>query len=320
MITCVARSAPGPPTPGRGTNGRRVLVRTPSADIVVHPSLVDHLIATQHPDLAGATTPVANGWDNALYRLGDGLVVRLPRRQVAVEPLRNEQRWLPVLAERVDVSIPVPVRVGEPNAEYPWPWTISRWFDGRLACDVPALDRVGAAVGLAGFVAGLHAPAPLDAPRSPVRGVPLADRDPVVRERLAGGAVPHAGALLALWDEAVGVSAWSGAPRWVHGDLHPANMLLSATTGELTAVLDFGDLTAGDPATDLAVAWLMFDEAGRAAFRAEVDRLTGTEVDTWRRAHGWALNLATMLVEHSSDNPRMAAIGAHGLDQIVDDQ
>ena len=292
----------------------------PAAEIDINAALVARLIEAQHPDLAGELAPVANGWDNVIYRLGADLCVRLPRRRVAVQLTRNEQRWLPVLARRLPVPIPAPVRVGTPVEGYPWPWTITRWYQGRLAADLPTAARSPA--DLARFLAALHAPAPPDAPYNPVRGVPLADRAAAVAERLSSGAIPYAADLRAVWESATCAPAWSGPPLWLHGDPHPANLLVRVDAGgapRLAAVLDFGDLTSGDPATDLAAAWLVFDGAGRAIFREIMDSLAPVDADTWTRARGWALSMATAMVLHSDDQPRIAAIGRHALREVLAD-
>src|SRR5262249_2649001 len=109
----------------------------PVADISIDAVLVAQLVRAQHPDLAGRLTLGARGWDNAVSRLGEDLCVRLPRRRAAADLIVNEQRWLPLLAGRLGVGVPVPVRVGVPSRDFPWPWTISPWFPGRLAADLP---------------------------------------------------------------------------------------------------------------------------------------------------------------------------------------
>ncbi|MFF0307753.1 aminoglycoside phosphotransferase family protein [Streptosporangium sp. NPDC004379] len=284
-------------------------MNTPVAEADIDADLVDRLIRAQHPDLAGPLTLIANGWDNVIYRLGADLSVRLPRRQVAVDLIVNEQRWLPVLAGYVEIALPVPVRVGVPGEGYPWPWTIAPWFEGRTVAEVPPPARSGIAVQLAGFMTDLHRPAPSDAPRNPVRGVPLAGRDEAVRRRLRS--IPRSADLLPLWEELAALPPWQGPALWLHGDPHPGNLL--ADGEELAAVLDFGDLTSGDPATDLAAAWLVFEEDAREVFRSHVD---ADEV-TWERARGWALVMGTALAAHSADAPGMAAIGDHVLDQVL---
>ena len=290
---------------------------TPAADIEVDESLVRRLLRQQHPEFAALELRlVANGWDNVLYRLGDDLVVRLPRRTVAAELIEHEQRWLPSIAARVSVAVPAPVEIGMPSAEFPWAWSISPWLNGDLASSTPFADHGSLAADLAAFVAELHTPSPTNAPVNPVRGVPLASRDKAVRERLASGLVPRAEDVAALWNAAAATQPWTSPPVWLHGDLHPANILVRS--GRLTAVIDFGDLTGGDPATDLATAWLTFDAAGRASFREALDQSNSDcGDDTWSRARGWAIVLGTALVTSSADNPAMQAIGVQALAQVL---
>lgn len=314
MASGTKRSGSAPITSGTPTSVRAVPhyrggMNTPAAEVNIDDDLVDRLIRAQHPDLAGPLTLVANGWDNVIYRLGADLCVRLPRRRLAVDLIVNEQRWLPILAEYVKVALPVPVRAGVPGEGYPWPWTITPWFDGHTAATVPVRDRSGIAVPLADFMMDLHRPAPPDAPHNPFRGVPLATRDEVVRQRLQS--IPRSAELLPLWEKLVTLPPWQGPPLWLHGDPHPGNLLLN---GEgLAAVLDFGDLTSGDPATDLAAAWLVFDQNAREVFRSRVD----ADEMTWERARGWALVLGTALAAHSADEPSMAAVGHHALAQVL---
>jgi aminoglycoside phosphotransferase (APT) family kinase protein len=289
-------------------------MRTPAAEVDLDESLVARLIQAQHPDLAGAgrtLTLVTNGWDNAIYRLGDDLCVRLPRRKAGVDLIVNEQRWLPELAANVTTPIPVPVRTGMPEFGYPWPWTVTRWFEGRITAELPPSQRRPIAKDLGEFMAGWHRPAPPDAPRSPVRGIPLPQRDPGVRAGLASGTIPYSQHLQRLWDELVATPPWTDPPVWLHGDPHPANFLIDPH-GQLV-VLDFGDLSAGDPATDLAAGWLVFEAEARESFR----RAAGPDEHTWARARGWALALGIAFLMHSDDNPMMAAIGHHTLTQVA---
>ena len=282
-------------------------------DIFLDIHLVRRLVRSQHPDLGERELRlVANGWDNDLYRLGDDLVVRLPRRKVAVPLIANEQRWLPSIAERVSVAVPTPVRVGVASDEFPWPWTITPWFEGTIASKLSVEAHDSLASDLAGFVRQLHTPAPADAPANPFRGVPLAEREIAFRDRLASGLVPRIDEVERAWQYALGAEPWSGPPVWLHGDLHPANIL--TRDGRLAAVLDFGDLTSGDPATDLATAWLTLDRDGRAEFRASLDYY---DRDTWQRATGWALLLAGAFLANSLDSPAMLEIGLFGVQQVL---
>jgi aminoglycoside phosphotransferase (APT) family kinase protein len=290
-----------------------VPMRMPEAEIDVTADLVDRLIREQHPDLTGPLQLVANGWDNVIFRLGATRSVRLPRRQLAAELITNEQRWLPLLAPRVGVRIPLPERIGRPTVDYPWFWSIGPWFAGRPLTEVPIPDRTEYATDVADFLAQLHQPAPADAPHNPVRGIPLPGRTDLVSQQLASGVVDDPERVRTLWDGLVGTPAWTAAPVWVHGDPHPANVLIS--DHRMAAVIDFGDLTAGDPATDLAVGWLAFDQAGRELFRDRYASLGRLDPDTWGRARGWALSLGLSLLANSDDHPVLAAVGRHALCQ-----
>ena len=278
----------------------------PPAEVTLTVEDVDRLIASQHPSLRGPLELVAHGWDNDLFRLGDDLAVRLPRRQLAAPLIEHEQRWLPRIAERMPVPIPAPVALGVPTETYPWAWSIVPWFGGRGASESDAASRDAIAEQLADALLALHTPAPPDAPANPYRGVPLADRDGVVRERLA----PHP-ALLAVWEAALTTPAWSGPRLWLHGDVHPGNVLIEG--GRMSALIDFGDLTSGDPANDLSAAWLFFTATGRARFRARFgDRYDDA---TWERARGWAAAFAGIALDTPEHG--FGALGAHALRELT---
>jgi aminoglycoside phosphotransferase (APT) family kinase protein len=261
---------------------------TPAAEIVIDGPLVERLLQAQHPDLAGQSLRfVASGWDNAIYRVGENLAVRLPRRMLAAGLIEKEQRWLPEFANRLSTTIPAPVRIGVPSAEFPWPWSVTPWLDG----DVAQFDSAGSLVSdLARFIRELHVAAPATAPKNPVRGGPLAERTDVMLDRLKSEPIPNRSELTELWRASAATDPWGGPAVWLHGDLHPSNILTQS--GRLAAVIDFGDLAAGDPATDLAIAWLLFDRVGRERFRAELDY----DDSTWQRSKGWAIIFASLAI------------------------
>ncbi|HTV79864.1 MAG TPA: aminoglycoside phosphotransferase family protein [Steroidobacteraceae bacterium] len=258
----------------------------PTADITTSIQLVLQLIRAQHP--VYAELPVSDGdsgWDNDIYRLGGALAVRLPRREAAVALLQKEQRWLPQLQPRLPLPIPAPAAIGEPQEPYPWPWSITPWFAGQtLDHSRIGSDQVEV---LAGFLAALHTPAPSDAPQNPWRTVPLAQLQPSFdrcRQALAGGEHEVDAASLRLWEEAARTPL-DVKPTWIHGDLHPRNVLVKAE--RLFAVIDWGDMGAGDRAVDLAVCWMLLPQAQQ---REELmRRCAGVSLPTWCRARGWAL-------------------------------
>ncbi|MCG2799900.1 MAG: aminoglycoside phosphotransferase family protein [Cellulomonas sp.] len=285
----------------------------PLHEFEIDTRLVRALLAEQHPDLAELDLRRAGaGWDNAMVRLGDHLAVRLPLRALAVPLIAHEQRWLPQLARTLPVAVPVPVRIGRPSPLFPAPWSVVPWLTGTGADTVPVADRTAWAATLGHALAALHAPAPDDAPHNPYRGVTLASREQTVRPRLA--TAPDAEVLLAAWDDGVAAPTWDGPALWVHGDPHPANLLIE--DGRLAALLDFGDLSSGDPACDLATCWLTFDAAGRSAFRSA---LPAVDRDTWRRAAAWAAVMVSALRRHPHDFPRLDEIGRHATAALAAD-
>jgi aminoglycoside phosphotransferase (APT) family kinase protein len=160
--------------------------RMPAADVEVSADLVRRLLVDQHPDLARLPVEfLANGWDNELYRVGDGLVARLPRRALGAEIIKNEQRWLPGLAPRLPLPIPYPERTGVPACGYPYSWSVVPYLPGVPAAQASSFDPAGAAAAVGGFLGALHVPAPADAPANPFRGVPLAARAGIFAASLA---------------------------------------------------------------------------------------------------------------------------------------
>ena len=288
----------------------------PPAEVDVDEPLVRALLAEQHPDLAGELAPLSEGFDNSVWRLGHDLVVRLPRRRLGAELIEVEQRWLPELAARLPLPVPTPVRVGRPALGYPWRWSVCPYLPGALAADRPPAPA-GAAVALGGFLAALHVGVPDDAPTNPHRGGPLAGRRDLLEGHLGAvvGLVDR-GRVLEVWRSAAEAPAWDGPPVWLHGDLHPLNLLV--VDDRISGVLDFGDLTAGDPATDLAVAWMLLDEPGRGLVRDAAGRGPLGPVDdaTWARARGWALALGIAFLAHSAQDERMARIARRTLGAV----
>jgi aminoglycoside phosphotransferase (APT) family kinase protein len=288
----------------------------PKAEHPIDEALVRGLIADQHPDLAGlAVAPLAEGWDNALFRLGRHLVLRLPRRAVGAMLLLTEQRWLPELAAALPTPVPTPVRVGGPGRGYPWRWSITPWLPGAPASRFPL--RADQAQPLGAFLRALHRPAPVEAPYNPHRSVTLADREALTeaaltrleaaRPRLITPAVRRA------WED--GVLAEIDLPSgWIHGDLHARNVLSNA--GALSAVIDWGDMARGDPATDLYGLWMLLPDPGARA--AALAAYGGVSAATLKRARGWAVTMGVVLVESGmAGDPGLAALGERTLRALV---
>jgi aminoglycoside phosphotransferase (APT) family kinase protein len=288
---------------------------TPAAEVDIDAALIQALLKEQHSFLAHLPcVPVEAGWDNVMVRLGDAFCVRLPRRAAAAALIEREQAWLPALAEKLPIHIPVPLWAGEPGCGYPWRWSIVPWLAGEAADQCPPLDAE--AQRLAAFLKALHVPAPEGAPSNPFRGVALRTRAAMVEERmrrLETRSPLITSEMRRMWDAAV-ATAVDVEPTWIHGDLHPRNVLVE--NGVFSGVIDWGDLAAGDRATDLAAVWMLFDnaQARRMAFRA----YGSVTHATYMRAKGWAIAFGVMLLDAGfEDDPRHAAIGEQTLRRVA---
>lgn len=299
----------------------------PAAEFAIDAALVRLLLASQAMDVIpdAAVLPlekVAEGWDNEVWQLGDAYAVRLPRRALAAPLVLNEQRVLAGIATRlapVGVRVPAPLVAGAPSDGYPWPWSVVPWIDGERSLDETPAERGAWAGGLARALGALHADAPDDHPINPFRGNPLATRADSIDERLRSlreARVLDSGsatALHATWQAGLAAAPWGRPPVWIHGDLHPGNLV--TRDGALVGIIDFGDVTAGDPAYDLAVAWLAFDAAGRQRFTT----IAGSRYDhdTWVRSRAWAAAVVLMLLAHSDDNPAYLALGRRAAEEVI---
>ena len=288
-------------------------------EVATDAGLVRRLITGQFPRWADLPiTPVPSaGTDNALYRLGDDLVVRMPRIHWATGQIEMERRWLPYLAPHLPLAIPEPLAVGAPAEGFPWNWSVYGWLDGENATLDSLADPDEAARDLARFVRALRSVDPTGGPQPPPgtfgRGVPLADRDAGTREAIAAcEGLIDTRAATAAWEAALAAPVWQGPPVWLHGDLQSGNLL--ARKGRLTAVIDFGAMTVGDPATDLMVAWNLFTADARAAFREAI----AVDDATWARGRGWALSPAVVALPYYREtNPGLAAIARHAIAEVL---
>lgn len=290
-------------------------------EVEIDAALVGRLVASRFPvwrDLP-LRRIASSGTDNAMFRLGRHLCLRLPRYPAAAALLGKEQHWLPRLAPHLPLAIPVPLATAPPGEGYPLAWSVCRWIPGEDAHRGPISDRNGAALTLARFIQALQAIDPSEGPRSGSagveRGVPLLERDERVRQAI----VALAGdidvvAVTRAWDAALAASPWRGPPVWLHGDLHPGNLLLR--NGALVAVIDFGGLGVGDPACDLLPAWTLFSAAERRSFRAQL----ACDEAGWARGKGWALSIALIAWPYYRDtNPAIVDMARRTIERVLAD-
>ncbi|MEN3273901.1 MAG: hypothetical protein V7636_2662 [Actinomycetota bacterium] len=277
------------------------------------------LLQAQQPKWASLPIDLltTSGTDNAIFRLGDDLVVRMPIIGWAADQIELESTWLPRLAPRLPVTVHEPVAVGEPGEGYPFRWLVYRWIEAENAHHDDVSDPVGLAHDIAGVVLGLRSMATDGKPRS-ARGHPVAHADNGIREAIETlrpelGDV-DADLLHTIWQEAVDAPHWKGAFVPVHGDLSGNNLLLGPD-GRLTAVIDWSCFGVGEPANDLDVAWELLDTEARAVYRELLD----VDDDTWARARGWVVRGVYGIPYYRETNPGIVERGWRRLHNVMDE-
>lgn len=283
-------------------------------------ALLRQLLTDQFPQWAAL--PIAHvpstGTDHVLYRVGDDMVARLPRKQGVDEQVDKEREWLPRLAPLLPADVPVPLAKGRPGAAYPFSWSVYAWLEGENP-GFEGVDDASVATDLARFVTALReidaTGGPLAGAQNFYRGCPLAVRDEPTRAAIAElGDMVDAKAVIEAWEAALAATPWAGPPVWIHGDLNPENLLVRG--GRLAAVIDFGCLGAGDPACDVMVAWTLLSADARDAFRAALT----VDDATWARGRGWALSTGLIALPYYKDtNPARAANARYRIREVLAD-
>jgi aminoglycoside phosphotransferase (APT) family kinase protein len=288
-------------------------------EVDVDQGQVSRLIAAQFPRWSNLPLRPApsGGTDNVIFRLGTDMAVRLPRRPSAAGQIAKEQRWLPELARHLPLPVPTPIGMGAPGEAFPFRWSVCQWLEGETALAAPIADLGQAAKDLAGFVSALQridcAKGPGPGPHNSGRGEPLARRDAETRMAIAELAgMIDTGKATKVWETALAAQVYEGEPTWLHGDLHPGNLITE--NGRLAAVIDFGCLGTGDPACDLMPAWTVLDAPARETFRATHP----VDDAAWARGRGWALSMGLIALPYYLDtNPVLVAIARRAIAQAL---
>ncbi|KTC83779.1 aminoglycoside phosphotransferase family protein [Legionella brunensis] len=282
--------------------------------------LVYQLISNQFPEWANLTIkPVEfSGWDNRTFHLGEHMTVRLPSNAEYSGQVEKEQHWLPKLAPFLPLLIPTPLAMGKPSKEYPWHWSVYKWLEGNTASIDRIKDLSQFATTLAEFLIALQqcdaTGGPLAGEHNFYRGGDLAvyEEETLEAIRVLGNKINTKSAT-AIWN-AARASTWQNPPVWIHGDIATGNLLVN--DGQLSAVIDFGQLGIGDPACDLAIAWTFFKGKSRETFRQTLK----FDPATWARARGWTLWKALIVCAGlSGTNPDEVERSRQIINEVVND-
>lgn len=283
----------------------------------ISPEIARELASTVPAELACPDEPVylGEGFDMVVYRWG-AHTLRFPIRREAVELLENEYRWVPDAAEILKdagFAIPTPRFRGTSSNTFGYPWLLVDYVEGDPLHTMPNADRGRAARDLATALALLHQPAPAEAPISPYRGVPLSARSTFFSRWITDS--PHEKILRGSFEAGIEAAEWEGDPVWCHGDPHPANIMVK--DGKISGLIDFGNLSQGDPAVDYAGFYLGFTAEQRADARV-ILRAMGAADDNalWQRAKGWAAAMIGALL--ASGNPALEGLGADSAALLAD--
>jgi aminoglycoside phosphotransferase (APT) family kinase protein len=285
-------------------------------------AVVRGLVAAQFPQWAAleiASAPT-EGTDHLMYRLGPDMVVRLPRRPSAVAALEKERTWLPRLGRMLPTPVPTPIARGAPGGGYPWPWSVCRWIEGQTVTPERPADMEALARDLAELIQALQAIDVSGAPRPGAhnfgRGAPLARWNATIQERMGWLAdLDQIAAIRDAWEADAGADPSGGPPVWIHGDLSGGNLLVRE--GRLCGVIDWSCLAAGDPACELQVAWSLFDQDARRAFRSAM----GVDEATWIRGRAWGLAMGVLNVSYyRTRNAAFTRAGWRAIEAVLADR
>ena len=277
--------------------------------LLISLALVQNLINEQFPEfsLLPIKQIIPGGNDNRTFRLGNDMLIRLPSAERYALKVQKEQHWLPILAPHLSISVPKPLKMGQPSKDYPFNWSIYQWIDGESANNITiddiSLQKI--ALDLSNFLNELHK---IDITNGPISGIhnfwrggPLFTYD--AETKLAIDQLRDlidANQATAVWQKALN-STWTQNPVWIHGDLSAGNILIE--NNQLVAVIDFGGMAIGDPACDLVIAWTFLKGESRKVFKSQLN----LDSNTWARARGWALWKALITLTALKDKNSLEA-------------
>jgi aminoglycoside phosphotransferase (APT) family kinase protein len=269
-------------------------------EIVVDEALARRLLA-QFPELGEELLRLlANGWDYTVWAVDERYAFRFPRRAIGIPGTEREIAVLPKLAPVLPLAVPVPLFVGQPTDDYPWPFFGSALLAGREATGLDDGSRLEVVMQLAGFLRTLHAleldlelPVDVNGRADMTRRVPMTVE--LLDELKRLGLWKEPAQLRTFLDEAQGLPPGE-LTSVVHGDLHFRQVLVEGA--RVTGVIDWVDVCRSDPAIDLSMAWSFLNADDRARFLAAYGQVTEEQL-VRARVLALALSAALALNAHA---------------------
>jgi aminoglycoside phosphotransferase (APT) family kinase protein len=258
-------------------------------------NIAKKLIFEQFPEFSHLTISdiEKQGHDNRTYKLGEDMLIRMPISEQYALKVPKEQELLPKLAKYLTITIPKPIKMGQPSTNYPYSFSIYKYLPGKSVnlVNLTNQENEALAVDLANFLKEMQAVKNIKllAPgkHNFWRGAHVDVYDKNVREQIKVlDNIIDTENCLYLWDKAC-LTKWHKNPVWIHGDFAIGNILVKS--GKLVSIIDFGGTATGDPACDLVIAWTYFLGKARDIFINEMN----LDKDTFLRASAWAIWKAT---------------------------
>lgn len=274
------------------------------ADIPITPDIIKDCLKEQFPSLALKTiTTIGEGWDNKAFLVNNDIIFRFPRRKIAVELIERENHLLKHLRSMLDIEIPNPQYIGHSSAAYPYPFQGYKKIKGLSGChaQLSVQQRFESLSILAAFLKQLH---DIDEAQALAIGAKaqLFDRTninntiTILNERVAKIIAQKLYTIDNNQFQQEVLIAQKTALSYdtkclVHGDLYCKHLMFNK--GQLTGIIDWGDVGISHRAVDLAVIWSFYPSSCHPLFFEIYGTIDPT---TWQYARFLGLYSALTLL------------------------
>ncbi len=247
-------------------------------DIEVTEELARKSIEDQFTALALLKTIkcIGEGWDNKVFLVNGDFVFRFPHRKVAAQLLERENVVLKQLQSKFTLEIPNPKYVGHPSQYYPYPFHGYRIIKGSSGChaSLTSTDRIASIIPLAIFLKKLHGFAEKQAE---VMGAKPQVFDRSDTDKIVNALTERVEKIITKKVCDINKSCFQHElilaqkiklpienKVLVHGDLYCRHLIFKQ--GQLTGIIDWGDVGINTPAIDLSVIYSFYPKNAHKKF------------------------------------------------------